>query len=822
MSAGHSPPPASGAGPGIDRVLTDLAQAARAAAGAQAAAVWLLDDGTCLALRAHDGLRHAKAVARVVPAEWFAATSAACSAADVANAPLAARAWMSAEGARKGFVTPLIVEDRVIGSLVVLLRGRAPARDALRRVAALAAGIAPILGTALAYAAMQARAERAEALLAITQTLAGTADLDAAVAEVARLAASALGAEHCAIVLAPPMATDAAAPDSLVVPITCGDTAIGTLTVTSPACAAWPPATVELVRAIAAQVALAADNARTHRHTRAQADELATLVDVGARLTSTLDLPSVLDAVAEAAVGLIGAQGCAVLELNAEEKRLHYRAGRGMHHNVTFSIPMGVGAAGTAAVRRTPVFSRDVERDPPPLSDVAVDQRGRTISEIAREHGYRAVLAVPLVSREQVLGAIAIFWNDVHERDEREVRLLTGLASQAAIALENARLYEDAQRALADLKAVQQRLVQGETLRAIGELAGGAAHHLNNLLTIVVGRVQLLLRTVEDERLSRPLEIVERAAKDGAEVVRRLQQFSRMREVTQTRRVDLNTVAADVLEMTRGHWHDAPRARGMSIEVQSRTGAVAGVAGDPAGLREAITNLVLNAVEAMPRGGRITIETASDGATVTLAVSDTGMGMREDVRLRAHEPFFTTKGVKATGLGLSVAYGIARRHGGELTIASTPGEGSTVTLRLPALAAAEPMPVTPPVPAGALKLHVLVVDDEREVCEALAEMLAAQGHTVITAGNGADAMEWVETEPALELVLTDLVMPGMTGWQVAEAVKARRPHVAVGVISGRRDATPVEDERRQAVDFFLDKPITLTALTEALTHVRPR
>lgn len=132
------------------------------------------------------------------------------------------------------------------------------------------------------------------------------------------------------------------------------------------------------------------------------------------------------------------------------------------------------------------------------------------------------------------------------------------------------------------------------------------------------------------------------------------------------------------------------------------------------------------------------------------------------------------------------------------------------------------MSVTAPAPAGAVKLHILLVDDEHEVCEALAEMLASQGHTVLTAGNGADAMEWVETEPALELVLTDLAMPGMTGWEVAAAVKARRPHVAVGVMSGWQDATPVDEERREAVDFLIDKPVTIAALNEAVARVRTR
>src|SRR5205085_2133466 len=262
--------------------------------------------------------------------------------------------------------------------------------------------------------------------------------------------------------------------------------------------------------------------------------------------------------------------------------------------------------------------------------------------------------------------------------------------------------------------AVQQRLVQGETLRALDELAGGAAHHLNNLLTIIVGRVQLLHRAAGDERAARTLEIIERAAKDGAEVVRRLQQFAGMRRSTPPRAVRLEEIVADVLEMTRGRWQDAARAAGLEIAVDTTLAPAPPIAGDPAALRELLTNLVLNAVDALPRGGRVTIETRAADGGVVLAVTDTGVGMPEEVRRRAHEPFFTTKGVKATGLGLSVAYGIARRHGGDLTLQSEEGRGTTVLVHLPASVEAPPArPPAPPRRRGPLR--ILLVDDQPEV-----------------------------------------------------------------------------------------------------------
>jgi CheY-like chemotaxis protein/anti-sigma regulatory factor (Ser/Thr protein kinase) len=360
-------------------------------------------------------------------------------------------------------------------------------------------------------------------------------------------------------------------------------------------------------------------------------------------------------------------------------------------------------------------------------------------------------------------------------------------------------------------------VTEADALRALGELAGGAAHHLNNLLTIVVGRVQLLLRSTADDRMRRSLEIVERASKDAAEVVRRLQQFARMRRVEQPRMVDVNTIAAEVVEATRPRWQEGVKARGVTIDVERRFGSVPAVPGDPLALREALANVVINAVDAMPKGGRIVIETALKSRMVAVSVADDGTGMSEEVRRRAHEPFFTTKGVKATGLGLSVAYGIVRRHGGDLAVKTVAGRGTTVMFRLPV--AAVVAPATPPIiRRGSTSLHILLVEDEVEVAEALAEMLTATGHVVVTAGSGAAALSHVESEPGLDLVLTDLVMPGMTGWEVAAAVKARRPRLAVGLITG--EASAIDAAHVDSVDFVIGKPLSVEAFNSAVARMR--
>lgn len=915
-----------------------------------------------------------------------------------------ARRWLEAEEVRSFLGVPLVGDAAPLGALALFRRGRRPfTRRDLAHAEAMCVPAVPAILNARLYAEQLGRAERTEILLATAEALGATLDLPAALADLSQRAARALDAERCTIALWPGGAVPADAPpgeaeaartkrpvevdDSLLVPIVRKGEAIGVLRLTARVRRRWERSAVDLASAIAGQLALVAENARLYREAQAQAGELAALR--GTTLTSTLDLTTVLDAVVDAAVRLSGAQQCAVLELDPADQRLHVRAQRGFDASwASVSLALGQGAAGVAAQNRAPFFVADLEREPLPMDDAEAGRPGLPLRQVVQRDGRRAALSVPLIGKDTVLGAISVFWRAPRVHDEREVRLLTGLAQQAAvamtqarphgaslqraeelaallravrtmlggldtntilerivheaaaiagtprvnlllveretatlrlaamagrpvppdfalplgesysgqvattgrpvfvadvqgdannvlaqrdreagivtylglpvkirdtvlgvlsfnttaprrysaedlaylgsfadhaaIALDNGRLYEDAQRALGDLRTMQRKLVQGETLRALGELAGGAAHHLNNLLTIVVGRIQLMRRHVQEERLARQLEIVERAAKDGAEVVRRLQQFAGMRRTAEPRTVDLNHIVRDVLEMTRGRWQDSARAHGAEIVVESHQTPLPPTPGDAAALGELLTNLVLNAVDALPRGGRLTIDTSSSGSTAVIAVADTGLGMPEDVRLRAHEPFFTTKGVRSTGLGLSVAFGIARRHGGELIVQSEIGHGTTVRviLPLPSPAAAPPPPAASPRPVRPLR--ILLVDDEDEVRQALAEMLVSQGHTVVGASGGLDALRTLGQDAGIDLVITDLVMPAMTGWELADAVKASRPALPVGVVSGWGDVPEAAPATQAAVDFVLSKPLTLEALADALGRLGER
>ena len=435
-----------------------------------------------------------------------------------------------------------------------------------------------------------------------------------------------------------------------------------------------------------------------------------------------------------------------------------------------------------------------------------------------------AFFYAPMLGHGRLLGALVCCWWSVPPASiDEDLPLATVVANEVALALDNARLYAEARRSLADLKAAQEQLVRGETLRALGEVASGAAHHLNNLLAVVLARVQLVLAAPgEPAMIDRSLQVVQRAAMDAAEVVRRLQQFARAQPSEDRQLVDLRSVVAEVLEMTRVRWSDEAQSRGIKVDVICQTDPVASIVGNAPALREVVTNLVLNAVDALPGGGRIVVRTFQEGTHARLTVADSGVGMAEDVRQRVLEPFFTTKGPRGTGLGLSVSYGILKSHGGDLEIESAPGQGTTVGLRLPVAAKGAEAPAVAPAPSAAEATaqvrRLLIVDDEEPVRGALAAMAESLGHDVVQAGSGREALALLESGREIDLVLTDLGMPGMTGRELARVIKHRWPALPLGMVTGWGANLEMSAADRTMVAGILSKPVLLTDMSRFIAH----
>lgn len=531
------------------------------------------------------------------------------------------------------------------------------------------------------------------------------------------------------------------------------------------------------------------------------ARRLETLLLLSQSLTSTLHLETVLDLIVEAASKLLPAEAVGLWVMQEGSGELTLRASTGA----------------------TELLAR---------SSAALGQAEDLVREMARGQGWclhaelgpsvETVLTVPLLKDGRLLGTLGMIGRGVSLLTEADHDLLDSFASQAAIALENSRLYGELRAALEKVEVAQQQLVQAERLRALGEMAGGVAHDFNNILAAILGRAQLLLIIrAGDPEVQRQLQVIEKVAVDGARTVRRIQEFTRMRRARPFQPVDLNRVIEEVVEITRSRWKDEAQATGVPYDVRVEAAPLPPVAGDPSELREALTNIVFNALDAMPEGGRVTFRTGVEGERVYCVVTDTGVGMTEEVRQRIFDPFFTTKGEKGNGLGLSVVYGIIVRHGAEIEVQSQVGQGSAFTIRLPVAREIPEAPEMGPPPPPHRRAKILIIDDEGEVREVLAELLASQGHTVATCADGESGLTRLQQE-LFDLVVTDLAMPGLTGWQVASAVKSRNPETPVALVTGWGDRIDPDEARVKGVDFLLAKPVKLEDIAALVARALTR
>jgi nitrogen-specific signal transduction histidine kinase/ActR/RegA family two-component response regulator len=371
-----------------------------------------------------------------------------------------------------------------------------------------------------------------------------------------------------------------------------------------------------------------------------------------------------------------------------------------------------------------------------------------------------------------------------------------------------------------ELKNTQEQVVKQERLRALGMMAGGIAHDFNNALTMMLGYGELLHPWIEEHGTKREITYLDHmvaAAQDASPVVERLREFYRPIEDNEIRvPVDVNEVVERVVSLTSPKWKNRSQANGVQIEIVSDLMDVPPVAGNAAELREVLTNLVFNAVDAMPDGGTITIATFAQGESVMMSVRDTGIGMTPEERERCLEPFYTTKGEHGTGLGLAVVYGIVQRHNGRIEVASEKQAGTTFTIDFPATQL-EATVTVPEIVQIERALKVLVVDDQEIICELIAEYLHADGHTTACAYRGDDALDQFRTG-SFDLVITDQSMPGMNGAQLASAVKRLAPETPIILLTGFGDEMMAMGGNPTEVDIILGKPTSCADLRKAVSR----
>lgn len=382
---------------------------------------------------------------------------------------------------------------------------------------------------------------------------------------------------------------------------------------------------------------------------------------------------------------------------------------------------------------------------------------------------------------------------------------------------------------MTDRKRLEEQFRQAQKMEAVGRLAGGVAHDFNNLLTVIGGYTQMLLEATQPDHPLRPsLEEIDRASASAATLTQQLLAFSR-RQIATPRVFDLNQLVAGLDKMLH-------RLIGEDIELVTLCPPqLPSVKVDAGQIEQVLMNLVINARDAMPRGGTITIETGVEtfderspdgigpGRYVVLSVADTGRGMTEETKLHIFEPFFTTKGRgKGTGLGLSTVYGIVKQSGGEGTVASSPGEGSTFRIFLPAVdrAAAASVNGAPAPERKRGTETVLLAEDEPALRNLIRGILEGRGYSVLLAADAREALEWCERHTGpIHLFLTDIVMPGMSGQDLAALVTRLRPRLKVLYMSGHTDHAILEHGVFDSGIAFLRKPFTPEILLSKIREV---
>lgn len=573
---------------------------------------------------------------------------------------------------------------------------------------------------------------------------------------------------------------------------------------------------IQLATTLATQAAAALDKARLYQEIAQRLRQTETLLAVMKVLASTLDFTEAVRQTTREIVRSLGADMGGVWCVAGGNEQLGFVAGYHVPPDLRSSM------AETSVSMQDDVI-KHLKRIEGPIYATNSQSDHRFNHPLTRLIAHKSLVLQPIQGAEDLVGFLALAWvGERHAFTSDEISLLAGTGRQLAVAVQ--------------LRRTQEQVSRQERLNALGQMASGIAHDFNNALVPIAGYTDILLdhpdQLKDTQKALRCLRLIQTAVRDAASVVSRLREFYRRRKDSEKfLPVELNQMVKQVIDLTRPKWRDEARARGCTIEVRAELEPIPSVLGSVSELREMLTNLIFNALDAMPKGGAITIKTlrahpapetggdrsGGQSEQVSLEVSDTGVGMTEETRQRCLEPFFSTKGERGSGLGLAMVYGTVKRHRGTLDLNSAVGAGTRVTLSFPAESATEAeAPRRRSLPARSL--DVLVVDDEPMARDVMTLYLTGDGHRVQTASNGHEGLEQFKAGH-FDVVLTDQAMPGLNGGELAGLIKALAPAVPVILVTGFGDILEATDGQPAGVDLVLTKPVSMAVLRETLAEL---
>ncbi len=540
-------------------------------------------------------------------------------------------------------------------------------------------------------------------------------------------------------------------------------------------------------------------------------EKLGATVEECSIINSTLNIAEVLESIMRYANRVTNSAASTLMLLDEETGELVFSVPTGPKSDklTDFRLPPGEGIAGWVAENGQHLLIPDVKKDK------------RFYGETDEMSGFetKSILCVPLKAKSKMIGVLEVI-NKVDDTSftEEDAMLLNIFANQAAIAIENARFYDELKDRYEENKQLQEKLAESEKLRAMGLMASGVAHDFNNMLAIIFGNIDLA--EVEDNKdmLLKRLAKIRKAAVDSANVIKRLQKFTKTNsEDTPFQPVKLNDLVREAIEISTPMWKDGPHAKGTSIEiVDVLTEEEFIILGNETDLREAVINMIFNSVNAMPQGGKIHLAMYTKDESIYLEISDNGIGMTEETKRRIFDPFFTTKGVNHSGLGMSMLYGTIKRHNGSIDIKTKPGEGTMLTIVLPKGKEEidkEDKKLDPVVEIR--ESNIMIIDDEPEIGVLLSEILSNQGHQTCVFDNGIGGIEAFK-KGSYEILITDLGMPGVSGWEVINTARQIKPGVVIGIVTGWDISE--EEAKQKGVDFLINKPFRADYVLQVVTN----